>query len=194
LDSDIIDIKTSTFTVEGLYRQRPWLAWGLGVSYGNLPTLVSCKNEMGPNRAIGFDKDFKLATMNAVVRYNSLAKDKKPLFKIEHLYPYVTSSFSAGLGYGRVSGDVIDRMNADLNHSFSGAIYTLNLKFSPEAGLTYQLHRPSFDLELTLGYALTIHIPNWSIRRLPTLESDDQVNFYRRNISHGPVIGGNVSF
>lgn len=194
VDNDIIGIETSTFTVEWLYRQRPWLAWGFGVSYGNLPTLVSCKNDLSQNRAIGFDKNFKLATMNAVVRYNSLAKDKKPLFKTEHLYPYVTSAFSAGFGYGKVSGDVIDRINEDLGHSFSASIYTLNLKFSPEVGLTYQIHRPSFDLDLTIGYALTLHLPNWSIRSLPTLESDDQVDFYRRNISHGPVIGGNVSF
>jgi peptidoglycan hydrolase-like protein with peptidoglycan-binding domain len=194
VDNDIIGIETNTFTAEWLYRQNPWLFWGLGVSYGNLPTLVSCKNEMSQNRAIGFDKDFKLATLNAVVRYNSLAKDKKPIFKTKHLYPYVTSSFSAGFGYGKVSDDVIDRMNADLNHSFSGAIYTLNLKCSPEVGLTYQLHRPSFDLDLTLGYALTFHLPNWSIRSLPALESNDQVEFYRRNIRHGPVIGGNISF
>lgn len=194
VNNDIIGIETNTFNVEWLYRQRPWLAWGLGVSYGNLPTLVSCKNDQSQNRAIGFDKDFKLATLNAVIRYNSLAKDKKPLIKTQHLYPYVTSSFSAGFGYGKVSGDVLDRMNTDLGHSFSRDIYTVNLKFSPEVGLTYQIHRTNFDLDLTLGYALTIHIPNWSIRSLPTLESDDQVDFYRRNISHGPVLGGNVSF
>lgn len=194
VDGDIIGIETSTFEAEWLFRHKPWLAWGLGVSYGTYPALVSCKSDQSQNRDIRFDKDFKLATVNAVLRYDSLAKDKKPLFKTKHLFPYVAGSFSAGFGYGKVSGEVIDRMNADLNHSFPSTTYTFNLKLSPEAGLIYQLHRPTYDLDLTLGYALTLHLPNLSIHSLPTLEEDDQVNFYRRNISHGLVLGGNVSF
>ena len=190
----LVDIETTTFSAEWLYREKPWLAWGLGLSYGNYPTLVSFKSDAQEFRAIAFDEDFKLAALDAVLRWDSLAKDPAPLFKTKHLFPYVAGSFHAGLGRGKVSGDVADRLSADLSHGFSGTIYTLNLRFSPEIGLKYQLHRPGFDLDLTLGYALDFHLPHWSLKSMPTLESDEKVEFYRRTISHGPVIGGNLSF
>ncbi len=194
VDGQVKSIATRSVSGEWLYRYRPWMALGVGVSHGSWPTLVSCKSSASRDRDIRFDEDFTLSSLNAVIRFDSMASDRRPLFKIEHLYPYVAGSFTAGLGFGTVSGSVMDRMSSDLDHAFSPDIPTVHVKFAPEAGLTYQIHRPGFDLALTLGYALTYHVPNLALHRIPGFETDDEVEFYRRNVSHGPVLGGNVSF
>lgn len=190
-DNRIDTLTTRSFNGEFLRRAKPGLDWGLSISHETYPTLVSCKNKTTGQRSIRFDKDFQLNTLNMALRYNSLEARQTGLFSSKHLFPYLTAGLYGGLAYGSVSSGIIDALSTDLNHSFAQSIYRINMKVIPEAGLKYLLHRPTFDMELTLGYGLSVHWPVWA---LPLMKSDDEVNFYRRNLSHGLVFGANIIF
>ncbi|MBU1168754.1 MAG: peptidoglycan-binding protein [Proteobacteria bacterium] len=185
-------ITTRSLNGEFLYRSKPGLAWGFSMSHDKYPTLVSCKNKDGALWAIRFDEDFQLSTLNLALRYDTIAAGKTGLFRSEHLFPYLTAGLYGGLSYGKVSGGVIDALSTDLSYSFSENIYRFNMRITPEVGLKYLLERPTFEMEMTLGYGMNAQWPMWPLPFVS--DNDDEVEFYRRNLSHGLVLGLNIIF
>ncbi|GAB6096013.1 hypothetical protein JCM14469_22660 [Desulfatiferula olefinivorans] len=184
-------IESRSLEAEWLLRYRPGLDAGLNVSHEIYPTLVSCRAADAALRAIRFDEDFQLSTVNLALRYDSLAAGKGPVFGRGHLVPYLTAGFYGGLALGTVSDGVIDALSRDLDHRFSSSLIRFNVKVSPEAGLVYRRVRKTGTMNLTLGYGLSVHWPVWE---LPGDSDDDEVRFYRRNLSHGPVLGLHMVF
>lgn len=185
------DITTRSFNSELLLRKRPGLNWGVNLTYDTYPTLVSAKAKDAQNRSIRFDEDFTLGTLNLAFHYDTVAAGKTGLFRSDAFFPYLKAALYGGLSYGQVSDDTIDALSTDLSQSFKNTVYNINLQVNPEIGVKYILKRRKYDLELTLGYGLNVHWPAW---KFPQDDNDDQVEFYRRNLSHGLVFGFNVIF
>jgi peptidoglycan hydrolase-like protein with peptidoglycan-binding domain len=184
-------IESRSLEAEWLLRYRPGLDVGLNLSHEFYPTLVSCRASDAALRAIRFDEDFQLSTVNLALRYDSLAQGKGLGFSRWHLVPYLTAGLYGGLAMGTVSDGVIDALSRDLGHAFSSTLFRFNVKVSPEVGLIYRLVRKNSTLNITLGYGLSVHWPVWE---LPMGSDDEEVMFYRRNLSHGPVVGIHMVF
>lgn len=179
-------INSRSIEGEWLLRYRPGLDVGLNLSHEIYPTLVSCRASDVALRAIRFDEDFQLSSINLALRYDSLAAGKGAGLGWGRLVPYLTAGLYGGLAMGTVSDEVIDALSRDLDHTFSSSVFRFNVKASPEVGLIYRLVRKNRTLNITLGYGLSIHWPVWE---LPLGSDDEEVDFYRRNLSHGPVLG-----
>ena len=183
-------ISTDSFDSELLLRHKPGFMWGLNLTYETYPTLVSAKTKSNPFRSIRFDDDFTLSTLNAVLHYDTVAAGKTGLFRSDRFFPYLTLGLYGGLSYGKVSDGVIDALSTDLSHSFDATVYNFNLRLNPELGVKYIWERRKYDMELTLGYGVDVRWPTWELPQ----NSDDEVRFYRRNLSHGLIFGLNVVF
>lgn len=185
------DITTRSFDSELLLRHMPGLNWGVNLTYDTYPTLVSAKSKNDQYRSIRFDEDFTLATLNLAFHYDTVAAGKTGLFRSDVFFPYMNVGVFGGMSYGRVSGGVIDALSTDLSHSFDDTVYNINLAVNPEIGVKYIFKRRKYDLEMTLGYGLNVNWPAW---KLPENGDDEQIDFYRRNLSHGLVFGINAVF